>query len=93
MTQYIMKQGLKRFGQIGVRAIKKEVIHIVTMDTLEPDNPKELSREDCRATMAYLMFLKEKLDGTIKAQGCCDRRMQRNFMKKEETRYPTVMQE
>ena len=68
MNQYNMKQGLKRFGQSGVSAIEKEVCQLVTMDALDPDNPKELSREDLRDSMAYLMFLKEKRDGNIKAQ-------------------------
>ena len=58
MTQYNTKQGLKRFSQSGFSAIDKEVRQLVTMDALEPYNPKELRREDCRAAMAYLMFLK-----------------------------------
>ena len=40
---------------------------IVTMNALDLDNPKEIIREDHRAAMAYLMLLKEKRDGTIKA--------------------------
>ena len=34
MTQYNMKQGLPRFGQIGFGAIKKEVHQLVTMYAL-----------------------------------------------------------
>ena len=68
MTQYNMKQGLPRFGQIGFGAIKKEVHQLVTMDALEPDNSKELIREDCRYAMTYLMLLKGKQYGTIKAR-------------------------
>ena len=68
MTQYNMKKGLKRFNQSGVSAIEKKVSHLVTMDALELYDPKYLSREDCRAAMANLMFLEEKRDGTIKAR-------------------------
>ena len=39
MNQYNMNQGLKRFSQIGVSAIKKEVLQIVMMDALKPYNP------------------------------------------------------
>ena len=53
-----MKQVLKRFGQSGFITIEKEVRQLVTMDSLDPDNPKELSREDRRVAMAYLIFLK-----------------------------------
>ena len=83
MTQYNMKQGLKRFSQSGVSDIKKEVRQLVMMDSLEPYDPKELSREDRRSAMAYLMFLKEKQDGTINARGCCDRTIQMTYMTKE----------
>ena len=37
------------------------------MDALDPYEPKDLSIEDCRSAMAYLIFLKEKRDGTINA--------------------------
>ena len=88
-----MKQVLKRLGQSVVSAIKKEVLQMVTMDALDPDDPKKLSREDCRSAMAYLLFLDEKWDGTIKAQGCCNGRVQYNYMIKEETSSPPVIQE
>ena len=52
IIQYNMKQGLNRLRQSGVGAIKKEVRELVTMVNLEPDNPKELSREDRRSVMA-----------------------------------------
>ena len=58
MTQYNIKQVMNRFGQSGVIAIKKEVHQLVKMDALNPDYPKELSIEDCRAAMAYMIFMK-----------------------------------
>ena len=58
MTQYNMKQVLKRFFQSRVGTIEEEVRQQVMMNALDPDNPKEIRREDCRAAMAYLMFLK-----------------------------------
>ena len=78
MNQYNMNQGLNHFSQSGFSAIEKEVRQMVTMDALDPDNLKELIREGHRSAMAYLIFLKEKRDGTIKAQGCCNVRIQQN---------------
>ena len=69
MTQYNMKQVLNCFSQSGVSAIEEEVRQLVMMNALDPDNPKEIRREDRRAAMAYLMFLKVKLHGVIKARG------------------------
>ena len=69
MAQYNMKQVLKGFGKGGFSATKKEVRQPVTMYALDPDNPKDIRREDCRSAKTYLMFLKEKWDGNIKAQG------------------------
>ena len=57
MTQYNMNQVLKGFGQSGVIVTEKEVHQLVTMGNLDPDNPKDLSREYHRAVMDYLMFL------------------------------------
>ena len=59
-----MKQVLKRLGQSVVSAIKKEVLQMVTMDALDPENSRKLRIEYHRAAMVYLMFLKEKRDGT-----------------------------
>ena len=60
ITQYNINLVLKRFGQNAVGAIEKEVRQLVTMESLEPYKTKELIKEDHRAVMAYLVFLKEK---------------------------------
>ena len=77
-----MKKGLKCFSKSGVSAIEKEVRQLVTIDALEPNNLKEIRREDCRSAIAYLMLLKEKGNSTIKDRGCCGRIVQRNYMTK-----------
>ena len=69
MTQYNMKQVLKRFFQSRVGTIEEEVRQLVMIKALDPDNPKEIRREDRRAAMAYLMFLKGKRRGSIKTRG------------------------
>jgi len=43
-----------------------------------------------KRALRYLMFLKEKRDGTIKARGCADGRSQHEYTTKAETSSPTV---
>ena len=38
--------------------MKKEVIQILTMDKIEPDNPNDITKEYQRASLGCLMFLK-----------------------------------
>jgi len=40
--------------------------------------------------LRYLMFLKEKHDGSIKARGCADGRSQREYTIKAETSSPMI---
>jgi len=55
-----------------------------------PKRKGELSEDNRKKTLGYLMFMKEKCDGTIKAWGCTDGRPQRNYTQKEEASSPTV---
>ena len=57
----------------------------------EPNNPRNLTFELIRKSLAYLMFLKLNNDGVvIKGRGCTDERKQRNWISKEDTSLPTV---
>jgi hypothetical protein len=49
-----------------------------------------LSREDKKAALHYLMFLKKKRCGRIKGRGCADGRKQRSYINKEDASAPTV---
>jgi hypothetical protein len=50
----------------------------------------DLSKEQKKAALKYLMFLKEKRCGKIKGCGCADSRKQRLYKTKEESSSPTV---
>ena len=50
----------------------------------------ELTREQKRAALRYLMFLKQKRCGRIKGRGCADGRKQKVYKTKEETSSPTI---
>jgi len=49
-----------------------------------------MTYKERKKALQYLMFLKEKRDGTIKAKGCADGRSQREYTTKAEASSPTV---
>jgi Reverse transcriptase (RNA-dependent DNA polymerase) len=59
-------------------------------DVLEPRKGSLLTKEERYRALQYLMFLKKKRCGKIKARGCADGRKQRLYKTKEETSAPTV---
>ena len=93
LTQYNARQGLKIFGEAGAQAILKEMKQLDTMDVMEPVSWESLSREQKKASLEYLMFLKKKRCGKIKGRGCADGRKQRLYKGKDETSSPTASNE
>jgi len=55
-----------------------------------PCSRNEMSYEERKNALRYLMFLKEKREGTIKARGCADGSLQRIYTNKEDMSSPTV---
>jgi hypothetical protein len=90
MTQHSMKRGIKEFGEAGVNAVLKELQQLHDRKVLEPVSSDNITREEKRASLQYLMFLKKKRNGTIKGRGCADGRKQRLHTTKEEASSPTV---
>jgi hypothetical protein len=93
MTQYNLKQGIKIFGDKGEKAVLAELQQLYDRDVMTPINKYDLTPEERKGALRYLMFLKEKRCGTIKGRGCADGRSQRGYMTKEETSLPTVATE
>lgn len=50
----------------------------------------EVTKEVTSKALGYLMFIKRKLCGKVKARGCCDGWLQRLYISKEESSLPTV---
>jgi hypothetical protein len=88
--QMSAKAGLKLFGEGGADAIKKELEQLVYRGVMEGQLASTLSTDQKQRALTYLMFLKEKRCGKIKARGCADGRKQRIYKTKEETSSPTV---
>ena len=88
--QMSAKKGLRLFGQDGANAIKKELEQLVYRRVMHGKHPGQLTRKQRKSALKYLMFLKQKRCGRIKARGCADGRKQRIYKSKEETSSPTI---
>ncbi len=93
LTQYNLKQGIKKFGDDGKAAVLAELQQLYDRNVMKPVGKFDLTAEERKGALRYLMFLKEKRCGTIKGRGCADGRKQRDYMTKQETSAPTVATE
>ena len=60
----VFLQGSTVFGKEGTEAIISELRQLHERSVLDPDDPKELSNEEKKVLLQYLMFLKKK--GAVK---------------------------
>jgi phage terminase large subunit GpA-like protein len=90
MTQHSVKKGLRLFGEAGKEAVYSGMQQLHEMEVIEPKMANMLTHEEKRASLHYLMFLKQKRCGRIKGRGCADGRKQRLYKTKQETSAPTV---
>ena len=86
LTQYIIKQGLKVFGNKFEAAVQNYLQQFRDCRLVEPNKPQDLSYEQQRKILSYLIFLKISNDkAEIKGRGCVDGRKQQNCLSKEDT--------
>ena len=89
--QFGFKKGLTIFREAGHEATIKELDkNLIGKNVLDMLDPKSVSYDMMRMSLGYLMFLKRKRDGRIKARGCADGRPQREYISKLESSSPTV---
>ena len=91
--QTSMKKGLEMFGEGGYAAVKQEMQQLHDRKVMQPIRRKDLTPEQKREALGYLMFLKKKRCGKIKGRGCADRRKQRAYIMKEQSTSPTISTE
>ena len=84
------KAGLKEFGDKGVASIMQELEQLLYRKVIVGRKASSLTPSQRKATLQYLMFLKEKWCGKVKARGCADGRKQQLYKTKEETSSPTM---
>jgi hypothetical protein len=92
-SQMSMKHGLALFGEAGIEAVQKEMLQLHNRKVMKPIHGHTLTRDQRKHSLAYLMFLKKKRCGTIKARGCADGRKQQDYIPKEEDASPTIANE
>jgi hypothetical protein len=76
---------------MGNEATVKELDdNLLGMGAVKMLKPSEINKNMRYEALNYLMFLKRKRCGKIKAQGCADGRPQREYISKDESSSPTV---
>ena len=88
--QMPIRRGLKLFGSQWISTVKAELQQLHDLKVLEA---KPLTTTQKREALGYLMFLKRKRSGKIKARGCADGRPQWAYIPQEDARVPTVSTE
>ena len=63
------KAGLKEFGEKGAALIMQELEQLLYRKVIVGRKASSLSSSQCRATLQYLLFFKEKHCGKVKAWG------------------------
>jgi hypothetical protein len=82
---------MKEFGKLGFEATMKELVdNLIGMGAVQMLEPNEVNKDIWCEALIYLMFLKRKRDGTVKARGCSDGRPQREYISKDDSSSPTV---
>jgi hypothetical protein len=89
-AQMSMKKGLKMFGDAGVEGVQSEMQQLHECNVMKPVQARELTPEECREALAYLMFLKRKRCGKVKGRGCADGRKQRRYIDRADAASLTV---
>ncbi len=93
MMQYILKAGLRKFGDKGKTAAMEKMTQLHIIDTWKAMDPEKLSREKQMQALSLLLFLKEKQTGKIKGRACLNGAPQWACIPKEDAASPTVSTE
>jgi hypothetical protein len=56
MTQYKLRQGIKKFGRKGKAAVMEELQQLYDRDIMQPISKSDLSPEERKGALRYLMF-------------------------------------
>ena len=89
--QYGFRKGMEIFEEDGYEVtVSKLKGNLVGRGCVNMLGKKEITGEIHKKALAYLMFLKRKRAGKVKAKGCAGRRPQREYNSKEDSSSPTV---
>jgi len=90
LNQVGIKEGIRRFGEKGNNTLLKELNQLHKRNALLPKKKQYMTHDERKNVLRYLMFLKEKRNGTIKVRGCAYSRSQWEYTTKADTRSPTM---
>jgi hypothetical protein len=85
--------GLEVFGDDGRKAVLTKLKQLHDRKVIAPCTARDLTPQQKRASLEYLMFIKRKRSGAIKGRGCADGRKQRIYTSKEDASSPTISME
>ena len=90
--QYILKKGIKEFGDKRDKAVTKELTQLHDMSDFTPVDYTKMAKKERYGALVYLMLSTKKSNGDIKAQGCADGSKQREAptYQKECVASPTI---
>jgi hypothetical protein len=88
--QYIMQQGLKKFGKKGEDAALKEVGQMCKRTCFAPVSIKEMTSQERKKAQEAIMFLTEKRDGSIKGRMVYNGKPTRKWLTREYCMSPTA---
>ena len=70
--QMSLKKGLKYFGKSGADAVIAEMRQLDGLNVIKPIHKSNLTQEEKKQALSYLMYLKQKWCGWIKAHRCAN---------------------
>jgi Reverse transcriptase (RNA-dependent DNA polymerase) len=88
--QFILQQGLKKFGQKGQEAALKELDQLYKRNCFTPISVKEMTAMERRKAQQALMFLTEKRDESIKGRMVYNGKPTREWLSREDCNSPTA---
>jgi hypothetical protein len=87
-TQYLLKQGLKRFPREAKDAIIAELRQLHDMDVFKPVRKETLTRQEILQVLNSIIFIKRKRCGRIKARAWQMGDHKGHFMKNQRRHHP-----
>jgi hypothetical protein len=89
--QYSVNKGIQLFGDRARESVRKELQQLHDYATYTPVHAHELTPDEKKQALASLIFITEKRCGRIKSRACVNGSKQRDYIPKETTASPTVM--
>jgi hypothetical protein len=89
--QYSINEGIKLFGDRAKESVNKELQQLHDYETYISVDAHELTEEQRIQALASLIFITEKRCGRIKTRACVNDSTQQDYIPKETTALPTLM--